>query len=1050
MDDHDILTQFGGLLANSLNHKLSPDWSEANEEDEQRNSEPQLINFSPYFNLDELVETLKTKQKQFTILSMNCASLNAKYDQIKILLEDLQRKNCFFSAICFQETWQSNSDDMSIYQLDGYNLISQGYICSRHGGLAIYLRDSFDYKTLSIYNESEIWEGQFIEINSNLVQKKIVLGNIYRPPRDVNENYNNFINEFTQVLNLLKNRACEVIIAGDFNIDLLKINEKNIVNTYFESITSLSYFPQITLPTRLSQNRGTLIDNFLLKFSNFNKSPTTGIIISNISDHFPYFISLDYIKVYEPNPKYIRIRTNKPNSQENFLQEINSSLLYEKLDKNPTANPAENYQIMEKICKQALNNHFPSKTVKYNKHKHKKSSWITQGIVISIAHRDKLYRELKKTPVDAPEYDQCKTNLHTYNTILKNNIKIAKKSYYDFRFNKCKGDIRKTWQSIKEVLNKTKQKSNFPNSFKINGEIVTDKQTIANNLNKYFAEIGSNLAAEINPTESNEFQNYLRTPCIQKFSFKSVTIDTVNKIIDSLKPKTSCGHDGISTKLLKDMKAEVSKALTLIINQSIATGIFPENMKIAKVIPLFKKGDIYFFNNYRPISLLPSFSKIFERVMFNQLNEYFKSNLLYYIHQYGFRELHSTELASLELIDRILNLMDKGEIPITIYMDLSKAFDTLNHEILIHKLRHYGVTGMALNLIKNYLTDRKQFVELGETKSTLTNINTGVPQGSILGPLLFIIYINDLAAASTIFDPIMYADDTTLVGSLQAFQRSDITQNLTLNINNELCKIIKWMKLNKLSLNEQKTKFMIFHNPQKKVAAPEIEINNTKIECVNNFNFLGIIIDKHLTWNNHIDKIVSKLSKITGIMNKLKEYIPSNILQTIYNSLVLPHLNYGILLWGHKCTRVAQLQKRCIRIVNQSSFLAHTDPIFKNLKLLKVNDIFQHKQLKFYYNFINNQLPEYFRNFQIKTSSEIHNYNTRNRNYLFKERTNLGSTRKCIRYEIIDTLNNIPNNVLDKVFSHSKAGFASYAKQYFIDGYTVTCTIAKCYVCNAR
>ena len=227
-------------------------------------------------------------------------------------------------------------------------------------------------------------------------------------------------------------------------------------------------------------------------------------------------------------------------------------------------------------------------------------------------------------------------------------------------------------------------------------------------------------------------------------------------------------------------------------------------------------------------------------------------------------------------------------------------------------------------------------------------------------------------------------------------------------------------------------------------------MNNTRIECVNNFNFLGIIIDKHLTWRNHIDKIASKLSKITGIMNELKEYSPQNILPTIYNSLVLPHLNYGILLWGHNCTRAAQLQKRCIRIVNQSSFLAHTDPIFKNLKLLKVSDIFLHKQLKFYYNFINNQLPEYFRNFQIKPASEIHNYNTRNRNYLFKERTNLGSTRKSLRYEIIDTLNNIPQNVLDKVFSHSKTGFASYAKQYFIDRYTVTCTIANCYVCNAR
>ena len=243
---------------------------------------------------------------------------------------------------------------------------------------------------------------------------------------------------------------------------------------------------------------------------------------------------------------------------------------------------------------------------------------------------------------------------------------------------------------------------------------------------------------------------------------------------------------------------------------------------------------------------------------------------------------------------------------------------------------------------------------------------------------------------------------------------------------------------------------MIFYSPRNEVIAPDIQINNTNIECVNDFNFLGIVIDKHLTWNNHIDKIASKLSKIIGIMNKLKEYLPSYILQTIYNSLVLPHLNYGILTWGHKSARVAQLQKRCVRIVNKSSFLAHTNPIFKNLKLLKVSDIFVHKQLKFYFDFINNQLPEYFTNFQIIPAFEIHSYNTRNRNYIFRERTNLVNTRNCIRHEIVDTINNTPDTILNKVHTHCKTGFASYAKQYLINKYIVTCTIANCYVCNAQ
>mgnify|MGYP000297251403 CR=1 FL=1 len=1049
MNDHDILNQFGGLVANSLIHKLTPE-SGSNEDDEHSiNAEPQLINLSPYFSLEKLTETLRSKQNQFTVLSLNCASLNAKYDQIKILIEELEHKNCIFSAICIQETWQSATDDMSIYQINGYNLISQGYICSSHGGLAIYLRNSFNYKTLPVYKESEIWEGQFIEISSNLVQKKIVLGNIYRPPRDVIENYNSFTNELTDLLNTLNNRSCEVLLAGDFNIDLLRINEKEVVNTYFDAITSLSYFPQITLPTRLSEHRGTLIDNFILKLSNFNRSPLSGVLTLNISDHFPYFISLDYIKVYKPSPKYIRIRTKNPSSQTEFLQEINASNLYDKLDKNPHADPTANYNMMERICKQALNKHFPSKIVKFNKHKHKKSRWITQGIVISINHRDRLYRELKKTPVESAEYNLRKTNLQTYNNILKNNIKEAKKLYYNLCFNRYKGDIKNTWKSIKEVLNKSKNNASLPDFFKVDGKIVTDKQTIANDLNSYFAEVGSNLAAQVNPTENNEFQDYLQNPCMQTFTFKPITADSVNKIIDSLKPKTSCGHDGISVKLVKDMKHEISNALTLIINQSITTGIFPENMKIAKVTPLFKKGDVHMFENYRLISLLPSFSKIIEKVLFNHLNEYFKSNQLFYNHQYGFRELHSTELATLEFVDRILNIMDKGDVPLSIFMDLSKAFDTLNHKILIHKLSYYGVTGMALNLLNNYLTNRKQYVEFEEFKSTLANIQTGVPQGSILGPLLFIIYINDLSTVSDLFDPIMYADDTTLISSLLNIQRANITQNVNLNINKELNKISKWMRLNKLSLNENKTKFMIFHYPQKRVLIPEMEINNTVIECVENFNFLGIVIDKHLSWKDHIDKIASKLSQTTGVMNRIKEFLPTHILQTIYNSLVLPHLNYGILLWGHKSIRISQLQKRSVRIVSHSKFIAHTDPIFKNLKLLKLKDIYLLQQLKFYFNFVNNRLPDYFNQFQIRTASEIHTYNTRNKLKMFRDRTDLVNTRKCIRHEIIETLNNTPDIVLNKVHTHSRTGFVYYAKQYFINKYTVTCTIANCYVCNA-
>ena len=287
------------------------------------------------------------------------------------------------------------------------------------------------------------------------------------------------------------------------------------------------------------------------------------------------------------------------------------------------------------------------------------------------------------------------------------------------------------------------------------------------------------------------------------------------------------------------------------------------------------------------------------------------------------------------------------------------------------------------------------------------------------------------------FNFIIYADDTTLYTALGLLNPSGSNEEVSELINLELDKISAWLKLNKLSLNIKKTKFMIFYQPQRTTPIPTLKIDNTLIECVNEFNFLGLVLDKNVNWNNHIQKTASKISQITGIMNRLKHFLPPNVLQIIYNSLVLPRLNYCLLAWGHKFDRLFKIQKKAVRIVNHSKYNAHTDPIFKSRNLLKLEDIYVSQVLKFYYKLQNGQLPAYFSEQFITSTSQIHDHNTRrNRSTLFVKHTQHIFAKKCLRHEIVRIINNTPEDIVRKVHTHSYIGFSLYTKNYFLGKYT--------------
>ena len=529
------------------------------------------------------------------------------------------------------------------------------------------------------------------------------------------------------------------------------------------------------------------------------------------------------------------------------------------------------------------------------------------------------------------------------------------------------------------------------------------------------------------------------------FKFKEIRPSEVAKIISNLKSKPSSGHDNISSSLIKRIAEPLSIPLSLLVNQSLNAGIFPNRLKIAKVIPIYKKSDIFLFDNYRPISLLPVISKVVERIVFNQMYTYFSENNLLYDSQHGFRTQHSTETASLEFLDRIHSALDNGYTPLTLFLDLSKAFDTLDHNILLEKLEYYGISGKEHSWFRSYLTNRKQFTVYSNNNSDFLPLNTGVPQGSILGPLLFLIYVNDISYASNFFDMILYADDTTLVTSLFA---SDLYL-LTPELNLELKKIYEWLCVNRLSLNVMKTKYMIFHYPQRTIPSsdyPALELANIPIERVQNFDFLGLTISDTLSWLPHISKISNKISKAIGILKRMKHILPTEVLLLIYNSLITSHISYCVLAWGFSGSRINKLQKKAIRIVHHSKYNAHTEPLFKRSNILKCNDLFDLKALQFYFKYKSSSLPHFFINMFEGTHNE-HTYNTRSRNLIRLPIPNRTTSLNSIRYYLPVLLNRTDENIISKVSTHSYSGFSWYIKKIWLNKYKETCDIPNCYIC---
>ena len=504
--------------------------------------------------------------------------------------------------------------------------------------------------------------------------------------------------------------------------------------------------------------------------------------------------------------------------------------------------------------------------------------------------------------------------------------------------------------------------------------------------------------------------------------------DAPKALVNKIEAKKSTDSSGINMSLIKEIFKFICKPFTDICNKSFLNGVFPDKMKIAKVIPLFKSGENDTFTNYRPVSLLPQFSKILEKLFNNRLEKFLEMNELLVEGQYGFRNSRSTSMAIAQLIEELTNANDEKKYTVGVFIDLKKAFDTIDHTILLKKLEHYGIRGVAHSWLKSYLQFRQQFVHINDCDSDLLYVKCGVPQGSILGPKLFILYINDICNVTDMLNFILFADDTNIFCSGR-----DI-KTLCKSISQELDKLNIWFAVNKLSLNVNKTNFILFGN-KKQTEGVHITINNVRIDRVYVTKFLGVMIDHKLNWKEHIDIINKKLSKSIAIIHKASTILKTDSLYTLYCSLFLPYLNYCAENWGNtyesNLSKLVTKQKQVIRIISKAEFRDHTNPIFKQLKILKLHDLIRLRSAIFMYKANKNSLP---RNLQLmfldnKVNS---NYNLRNKKEYYQKYVRTKQKQMCLSVFGIKLWNSLDSKIRQSETIYS---FKSKYKYYLLNNY---------------
>uniref|UniRef100_A0A2A4JXL1 Reverse transcriptase domain-containing protein n=1 Tax=Heliothis virescens TaxID=7102 RepID=A0A2A4JXL1_HELVI len=867
---------------------------------------------------------VKPSDPNLNILHLNIRSINKNFDSLQVLLN---RTGINHDIIILTESWLNKTTNLPI--LDGFQSYGTKVNNNQNDGVVFYIKDGL---------KSSIWEPDF-KCGNCLVchlDNKLAVVAVYRSPSyNTKENYDDFLSSLNNVYNKIPSFP-NIALVGDLNIDI-SLNNRNERNLeYLLLNASHGLLPTHFLPTRLEK----CLDHTLLKT---NLPITTLVLDTHITDHKPTLLSIANPKL-ERKPNHTTTRINHGAILQE-LQNTDFSVIFEINDPNLSLHKFITI-ITQIISKNTV-------LVKIPKRKRTIKPWITPGLLKCMKNRDKLHNKSKK----APDNLILKLTYTRYRNFCNSLLRKLKKSYEQSELERTRNNPKELWKTIKNITNTSKTRT-------IPEELLSLCDNPLSSINKvcrFFANVGENLASKI---ESNTqpprrpgqriSSHHIPNSTVNSLVLLDIDEAEVEQLILQLNNDSAVGWDGISPLLLKTCKNVLVLHITYLFNCCLQKGVFPEALKKAIVHPIHKGGDRTCVNNYRPISVLPVLSKLLERILNNRLKTFLERYRIIAENQYGFRQKVSTEDAVLDLTQHVAKNLDSKNKCLGIFLDLSKAFDTVSVSLLISKLELIGVRGIALDIFRDYLRNRTQRVKINTYLSDAEYVPFGVPQGSILGPSLFQIYINDLCNLKLpqcrIFT---YADDTAII------VQGPTWDSVKSAAESALTTIMTWLNSNLLTLNLQKSCYIPFVIRRKNspldafsITAHSCRPNNTpptSCSCPNltrtiNAKYLGVQIDSELKWDKQIDALITRTLRLLHIFKSLRESANLDTLKMVYFGLCQSVLGYCITVWGGAgktfLLKLERAQRAILKVMTRKPYRYPTTQLYSDCKVLTVRQLF--------------------------------------------------------------------------------------------------------------